>query len=183
MKRGLSNVSLSFQKGVFLYLRILRKISECGDEGCAVCNHDLSTRSCCTNVVRSKIVGQPSHDEWTAREDTSSNQESTTILNHVVVARDKHDVSTHGDSASSQHEGASHAILVGKICNEKHTEEGSTVWRHSQELCVYGLVSQALNDRWQEQRVRIDRCDNSEEVQREEDGVPVQESHANPVPA
>lgn len=133
--------------------------------------------------MRSEIVGQPSHDERTARENTSSNQESAAILDHVVVAGDEHNVSTHGDSTSGQHEGTSHAVLVGKICDKKHTEKCSEVWRYSQKLCVYCLISQALNDRWQEQRVRVDRCDNGEEVQREEDGVPVQESHTNPVPA
>lgn len=137
-------------KEMFLYLRILGKIGERGDEGSAVCNHDLSTRSCCTNVVRSEIVGQPSHDERTAWEDTSSDQESTAILNHVVVARDEHDISPNGNSASSQHEGASHTIPVGQICNEKHAEEGSNVWRDCQKLCVYCLVSQALDNCWQE---------------------------------
>ena len=116
--------------------------------------------------MRSEIVGQPSHNERAAREDASSDQEGSTILDHVVVARDKHDVSTHSDRASDQHEGASHAVLVGKICDKKHAEEGSNVWWHSQKLCVNCLVSQALNDRRQEQRVRIDRCDDREEVQR-----------------
>jgi hypothetical protein len=170
------------QKGL-IYLRVLGKISERGDEGSTICNHDLSTRSCCANVVRSEVVGQPPHNERTARENTSSDQESTTILNHVVVARDEHNVSTYGDSASNQHEGASHAILVRKVSDKKHTQECSNVWRDSQKLCVYCLVSQALDDGRQKQRVRIDRCNNGEEVQREKDGVPVQESHTNPMPA
>jgi hypothetical protein len=181
--RTIRCVSLRLRNRALFDLRILGKISKCGNEGSTICNHDLSTRSRCTNVVGSEVVGQPSHDERTAREDTSSDQESTTILNHVVIAGDEHDVSTHSDCASNQHEGASHTVLVGKICNEKHTTECSDVWRYSQELCVYCLVSQALDDRWQEQRVRVDGRDDGEEVQREEDGVPVQESHTNPTPA
>jgi hypothetical protein len=171
------------KRGDLVYLRILGEISECGDEGSTVGNHNLSASSGCTDIVRSEVVGQPSHDERTAREDTSSDQESTTILDRVVVAGDEHDISTYSHSASGQHKGASHAVLVGKVRNEKHTQERTSVWRYSQKLCVYSFVSQALDNRWQEQRVRIDGCDNGEEVQREEDGVPVQESHADPMPA
>jgi hypothetical protein len=101
-----------------VYLRILRKIGECSNERSTVCNHNLSASSSCTNVVRGEIVGQPSHNERTTREDTSSDQESTTILDRVMVAGNEHDISSHSDSASDQHEGASHAILVGKVCDE-----------------------------------------------------------------
>lgn len=111
-------VSVNAWNKSVLDLRILRKICESGDEGSTVGNHNLSTRSGCTNVVRSEVVGQPSHDKRTAREDTSSNQESTTVLNRVVVAGDEHDITSHSDSASDQHEGASHAVLVREVCDE-----------------------------------------------------------------
>jgi hypothetical protein len=116
--RTISYVSVSAWNKVVLDLRVLGKICECSNERSTVCNHDLSASSGCTNVVGSEVIGQPSHDERTAREDTSSNQESTTVLNRVVVAGDEHDITSHSDSASDQHEGASHAVLVREVCDE-----------------------------------------------------------------
>jgi hypothetical protein len=116
--RTIQYISSRVRKRGLVYLRILRKISERSNERSTVCNHDLSASSGCTNVVGSEVIGQPSHHERTAWEDTSSDQESTTILDRVVVAGDEHDISSNGDGASDQHEGTSHAILVGKICNE-----------------------------------------------------------------
>lgn len=68
------------------------------------------------------------------------------------------------------------------MADEENAEECKDVWRNGEKLCFYACVAERFDDGWEEEGVRVYWRDDSEKVQRQEDGVPVQDGKANPVP-
>lgn len=158
---------------------ILAEIGEGRDEGAAVSDGNNESKTSGFDIMRRQVIAQPREDQRRAWEDASCDEEGSAIPHTRCFGRELHDVADRSERKTSCDERAAHLDAVADPRRHQHYEECEEVGRHGEQLSRYALVSEASDDGREEERVRVDRDEDEEEVDAHQNGIDVEDGHAD----
>jgi len=131
------------------------------------------------NIMRCEVVTQPGEDQRRAWEDTSCNEERAAIAHSRCFGCELHDVADGSEGETGSDERTAHFDAVADPRRHQHYEECEEVRWDGEQLGCDALVSEASDDGREEERERVDWNEDEEEVDAHQDGVDVQNGHAD----
>lgn len=127
------------------------------NDACSVANSLLEANRSSSAILWCHIDVQPTHVQSRSIVDSNSTEKSTEELDTVRCWADDQNVPNDSEDVRKSHQWSADTCTVGEPGDEHECETTEDVYRNGKILCLKGVITQRLNDTWQEGREAIQK--------------------------